>query len=66
MQLHISRTNLFGHVILCSKIYYWGQRDGHETKVLATKSHDLSSIPGIHLVEGENQLLQVVLRHPNA
>lgn len=31
-------------------------------KVLATKPDYLSPIPGIHTVEGENGLLQVILR----
>lgn len=30
-------------------------------KLLATKPNDLSSIPRIHIVEGEKRLLQVVL-----
>lgn len=35
-----------------------------QVQVLAAKPNDLSSIPGIHNVEGENELLQVLwLRH---
>lgn len=33
-------------------------------KVLATKSKDLSSIPNVHNVEGENQFLYVALALP--
>lgn len=35
-------------------------------QVLATKPDDRSSIPGTHMVEGENQFLQVVLQLPHA
>ena len=37
-----------------------GKRDGW-VKAPATKPDPLSLIPGLHMAEGENQLLQVVL-----
>lgn len=32
-----------------------------QVKVLAAKTGDLSSVPGIHTEEGENQVLHIVL-----
>lgn len=34
-------------------------------KALDAKPDDLSSVPGIHIIEGENQLLEVVLWLPH-
>jgi hypothetical protein len=39
---------------------YWVYKVVHEIRALATILDDLSSVPRTH-VEGENQLLQVVL-----
>lgn len=37
----------------------------HQGKAFATKHADLSVISGIHVAEGENQILQVVLSLPH-
>lgn len=37
------------------------QQDGSERKVFSTKPNNLYLIPGRHVIEGEKQLLQVVL-----
>ena len=61
MQPHISRTNTLRYVILPFKMHSWGHRDSPVDKGACTTPQGLGSIPGIHQVEGENQLPQVVL-----
>lgn len=45
---------------LFKEMSYWVYKMVHQIKELATKLDDLSSVPRTH-VEGENQLLQVVI-----
>lgn len=60
MQPHISRTNTLCYVILPFKMHSWGHRDSPVDKGACTTPQGLGSIPGVHLVEGENQLPHVV------
>lgn len=40
---------------------YWASEVAQQVKALSIKSVDLGSLPGTHMLEGENQLLKVVL-----
>lgn len=56
-------TGMGGYVLLDDKSHLvWDQRDGSVTKaVLVAKPNHQSSILQPHMMEEENQLLQVVL-----
>lgn len=46
---------------------FWNlKKNLEQVKVFASKPNDLSLVPGTHVVEKENQLLQIVFRLPHA
>lgn len=56
---------ILAYVVSWKRIMMWASEMAHWGEVLADRPWDLSLIPRIHTVEGENQFLKVVLRHPH-
>lgn len=47
--------------ITCKITGVWAGKMAHQIKAIVPNHEDLSSIPGTHVVEGENHLLQIIL-----